>query len=407
MIARSTLVVHGPLAIRMRRLAAAREGNIGREILTLPLLAARLAGGFIAPVSTDVLYPAIQAALAAGGFRDLGSVSSLPGMPRAVLQALDAIWHADMELSSLPQHVGRFADLHLLETRIRELLPASRKLPRDLRDAAMSRVSLSKILLGAVTLEGIVEIDAVWRPLLNEIARFTELCWESPAQTETEWFKGTLRRRIAVAPAKVLAEASADPKSEVVEALRWVRQLLSSGQAKAEEVAIAATSTPDWDDHFLAYATNAGLPLHFSHGVPALSTPEGQACAALADILTSGLSQERVWRLFRRLPARPFMSTLPEDWFSSIPRSAGLKTLEQWREALVVGRSHRATDVLAEPVLLPLLELLARGPNVGQEVGKLLLSGASLAMWAEASRSAPPHAIALSLQALRVHDGRE
>jgi hypothetical protein len=51
MIARSTLAVHGPLAIRMQRLAAARQGNIGREILTLPLVAARLAGGFIAPVS--------------------------------------------------------------------------------------------------------------------------------------------------------------------------------------------------------------------------------------------------------------------------------------------------------------------------------------------------------------------
>jgi PD-(D/E)XK nuclease superfamily len=407
MIARTTLVVHGPLAMRMQRLAAAREGTIGREILTLPLVAARLAGGFIGPVTTDVLYPAIQAALAAGGFQDLGSVSNLPGMPRAVLQALDAVWRADIDLLSLPQQVGRFADLHLLETRIRELLPASRRPPRDLRDAAMSRVSRSKALLGPVTLGGIVEIDAVWRPLLNEIARFTELSWDSPIQTENTWFKGALRRRTAVGPAKFSAEACADPKSEVVEALRWVRQLLSSGQAKAEEIAVAATSTPDWDDYFLAYANNAGLPLHFSHGVSALSTPEGQACAALADILTNGLSQERVWRLFRRLPARPFVSTLPEDWFSSIPRTAGLKTLDQWREALIVGRSHRAAGALAETILLPILDLLARGPNTGREAGRLLLSGASLAMWEEASRSAPPHAIALSLQALRVRDGRD
>ncbi|WP_271596713.1 MULTISPECIES: hypothetical protein [unclassified Bradyrhizobium] len=407
MIVRSTLVVHGPLAIRTQRLAAARSGNIGREILTLPLVAARLAGGFIAPVTTDFLYPAIQAALAAGGFQDLGNVSSLPGMPRAVLQSLDAVWRADIDLSSLPQHVGRFADLHLLETRVRKLLPASRRLPRDLRDAAMSRAARSKTLLGPVTLDGVVEIDAVWRPLLNEIAGFTELSWDTPVRTENAWFKGTLRPRAEVTPTNFSAEASADPKSEVVEALRWVRQLLSSGQAKAEEVAIAATSTPDWDDHFLAYANNAGLPLHFSHGVPALSTPEGQACAALADILTNGLSQERVWRLFRRLPARPFMSTLPEDWFSSIPRSAGLKTLDQWREALIVGRSHRTAGIFAETILLPVLDLLARGPNMGREAGRLLLSGASLAMWEEASRSAPLHAIALSLQALRVRDGRD
>lgn len=404
---RSTLVVHGPLALRMQRLAAARQGRIGREILTLPLVAAHLTGGFVAPVTTDVLYPAIQAALAAGGFKELDSVSSLPGMPRAVLQALDALWRANIDVSSLPQNVGRFADLRLLETRIRKLLPASRRLPHDLCHAAMSRASRSKVLLGPVTLDGIVDVDPVWRPLLDEIACFTELSWDAPAQAETSWFKGIVHRRTAAAPANLLAEASADPKSEVVESLRWARQLLSSGQAKAEEVAISATSTPDWDDHFLAYANDAGLPLHFSHGVPALSTPEGQACAALADILTNGLSQERVWRLFRRLPARPFLSTIPEDWFSSIPRSAGLKTMDQWREALIVGRSHRAAGILAETILLPVLNLLTRGPDIGREAGRLLLSGGSLAMWEEASRSAPAHAIALSLQALRVRDGRD
>lgn len=406
MIERSTLVVDGPLAMRMQRLEAARKGSVGREILTLPLVAARLAGGFIAPVATDLLYPAIQAGLAAGGFQDLDCVSSLPGMPRAVLQSLDAAWRADIDLLSLPHNVHRFADLHLLETRIRER-PPSRMLPRDLREAALARVPLAKSLLGTVTLDGIVEIDAVWRPLLNGIARFTEVRWDLPGQSEQPWFAGTLRRRAVVGPAKVSAEASADPKSEVVEALRWVRQLLSSGRAKAEEIGLAASSTPDWDDHFLACVRNAGLPLHFSHGVPALSTPEGQACAALADILTSGLSQERVWRLFRRLPTRPFMGTLPEDWFAAIPRRAGLKTLDQWREALAVARSHRAAAALAETILLPILELLARGPEAGRDAGQLLLGGASLAMWSEALRSAPPHAIALSLQALRVRDGRD
>jgi len=404
---RSTLVVDGPLAMRMRRLAAAREGGIGREILTLPLVAARLAGGFIAPVATDVLYPAIQTALAAGGFQDLDRVASLPGMPRAVLQSLDAAWRADIDLSSLPLHVPRFVDLHLLETRIRAGLPPSRMLPRDLRDAALARVPLAKSLFGSVTLDGIVEIDAVWRGLLNEIAQFTEVSWDLPGQSEQQWFEGTLRQRAAVGPATVSAEVSADPKSEVVEALRWVRQLLASGQAKAEEIAVAAISTPDWDDHFLAYVRNAGLPLHFSHGVPALSTPEGQACAALADILTSGLSQERIWRLFRRLPARPFMGTVPEDWFAAIPRSAGLKTLDQWREAFVAGRPHRAAGAVAETILLPILGLLAKGPEAGANAGELLLGGASLTMWGEALRSAPAHAIGLSLQALRVRDGRD
>jgi hypothetical protein len=256
-------------------------------------------------------------------------------------------------------------------------------------------------------LHGIVEIDAVWRPLLNEIARFTELSWVVPGRTEGSWFSGVIHRRTAVVPAQTSAEVSADPKSEVVESLRWARRLLSLGQAKAKEVAIAATSTPDWDDHFLIYARNAGLPLHFSHGIPALSTPEGQACAALADILTSGLSQERIWRLFRRLPSRPFVARLPEDWFAAIPRSAGLRTVEQWREALIAARPQRVAGALAEDILMPIIKLLAQGPEVGQDAGRLLLSGASQSMWYEALRSAPSDAIALSLQALRVRDARD
>src|SRR3954470_23337069 len=107
LITRSTFVVDGPLALRSQRLAAAREGAIGRDILTFPLLAARLAGGFLSPVGTDVLFPAIQGALADGGFQDVASVAGLPGMPRAVLQSLDAIWRADIDLSSLPNDISR------------------------------------------------------------------------------------------------------------------------------------------------------------------------------------------------------------------------------------------------------------------------------------------------------------
>ncbi|WFU39170.1 hypothetical protein QA640_33035 [Bradyrhizobium sp. CB82] len=34
-------------------------------------------------------------------------------------------------------------------------------------------------------------------------------------------------------------------------------------------------------------------------------------------------------------------------------KSAGLKTLDQWREALIVGRSHLAAGILDETILLP------------------------------------------------------
>ena len=92
-------------------------------------------------------------------------------------------------------------------------------------------------------------------------SRSTEVFWHPPGETSMHGLKVRFAGATAVGPAKFSAEASADPKSEVVEALRWVRQLLASGRAKAEEIAVAAASTPDWDDYFLAYANDAELPL--------------------------------------------------------------------------------------------------------------------------------------------------
>src|SRR5258706_10634017 len=45
---RRVIVVDGPLSFRMRRLEAARACTVGLEILSLPLLAARLAGASVA-----------------------------------------------------------------------------------------------------------------------------------------------------------------------------------------------------------------------------------------------------------------------------------------------------------------------------------------------------------------------
>ena len=43
---RRVLLVDGPLAFRMGRFQAAQANEVGLEVLTLPLLASRLAGGF-------------------------------------------------------------------------------------------------------------------------------------------------------------------------------------------------------------------------------------------------------------------------------------------------------------------------------------------------------------------------
>jgi hypothetical protein len=51
----------------------------------------------------------------------------------------------------------------------------------------------------------------------------------------------------------------------------------------------------------LALRRETNLPVHFVHGVKAITGRDGQATAALAELLVKGLSQERVRRLFRLL----------------------------------------------------------------------------------------------------------
>ena len=62
---------------------------------------------------------------------------------------------------------------------------------------------------------------------------------------------------------EIQSESCASPRHEALEAMRWARALLASGQAKPEEIAIAAASPAEWDDHFQALSEMAGIDLHF------------------------------------------------------------------------------------------------------------------------------------------------
>src|SRR3546814_13573557 len=72
---------------------------------------------------------------------------------------------------------------------------------------------------------------------------------------------------------------------------------MASGEAEPADIAIAAASTGDFDDHLLALRADANLDLHFVHGIKVTTTRDGQAAAALADLLIRGLSQTRMSRL--------------------------------------------------------------------------------------------------------------
>ena len=129
--------------------------------------------------------------------------------------------------------------------------------------------------------------------------------------------------------------------------------------------------------------------MHFAHGRRALSTRDGQAAAALADILLQGLSQDRVRRLARLAhhEATPF-GRLPEDLAARLPRAAPLDTPVRWRQAQADSRAGKAD------VLLAAVDLLNGGVERATEEGDTFLRESARLLWrvpARLPRRRNPH----------------
>jgi RecB family exonuclease len=395
----------------MQRFRAAEHHDQGLQILTLPLLAARLAGGFQRPAIAEDIEPTISGALAAGGFSDIEPMRELPGMTRAVARTLGEIWSADLSLSNLAPGHSRLADLARLEQRVEAALPQGVLTPRRLCDLALRHVSHAPAVLGPVEIAPCLNIAPVWRPLLLALREWVALSWREPATEDIAWFPGNIIPSVGRGPSaagRIDAVSCADPRAEVVESLRWAHELISAGRARPEEVALCAPSTETWDEHFVTLTQNATLPVHFSNGIPALASAEGQACAALASVLLRGLSQERVRRLMSQVRGRtPALASLPFDWARGLQPTAALFNLEDWRYALAAARVHRDAHADPTPSLWPILELLSHGPGVALSAGDLLLDKSARLLWSRALRAAPAQALEFSLRALKVADGTD
>jgi PD-(D/E)XK nuclease superfamily len=406
---RHTVIVEGPLAYQTRRWRAAREGDCGLQILTLAQLAARLGGGFFRPALAPDLEPLIQAALDAGGFSEIGSLCHLPGMTSASARTLTDLWAADVSLSSLATVNPRIVDLALMERRVSTALPSGVLLPRELRDLALKRLAHAPAVLGSVELDHHNQVPEVWRPLLIALHDCIELRWTEPVEADTRWFPGTITRaqhQEECSPPEVVS--CADPHAEVIEALRWARELIASGKARPEEIAICATSTAPFDEHFVTLVDSAQLPVHFSAGRPALSSWAGQTCAALADLLQQGLSQDRVRRLVRYSAGHSeALAQLPADWARGLQAGAALFELDQWRRALAEAHAKDFARLDPSPMLLPVLERLAQGVPVAHEAGAALLDAAARTLWRRALSAAPAQALEFSLQTLKVTDSTD
>ncbi len=402
---RRTAVVEGPLAFQTRRLAAARANDSGLQILNLPQVAARLAGGFLYPVTPDLLEPAIKLAIEQGGLAELDSVRELPGITRAVARTLRHAWNADIDLREIARRdkAARLSDLAIIEQRVRDQIPSSVMLPRDIRDAALENAHRAPACLGPMLIECLSWIAPLWRPLLNSLCKTVPVEWEAAEGADAAWFSGNLTRIPRLNRTATLDLVScADPHHEVVEALRWVRSLISSGTARPGDIALAAARPEAWDEHFLSLAADTGIRIHFSHGIPALSTRDGQRCAALADVLLRGLSEARVRRLVTLCHGEGgIVDQLPSNWLAALPRGATLLTLADWERACR-GMVVDGQPFDAKAILLPWLATLERGPGAALDAAAATLAGRTRRIWDAATRSAPAHAIELTLQNIRL-----
>ena len=196
-------------------------------------------------------------------------------------------------LPRAPLSIPVWNSIARLETAVLMQLPSGVMRPTDLVAAASQRLGHAQAVLGPVEIVGITELSPCWRPLLQALTHHTAVSWTAGPRPTPSWLEATgvtVTRSAPQTPA-LRSVSAATAYHEAIEAVRWARSLLASGTAEAADIAIAAASSAEYDDHFLALRADANLDLHFVHGIKVTATRDGQAAAALADILIRGFSQ--------------------------------------------------------------------------------------------------------------------
>jgi len=402
-------VVRTKLAAHTLRVHAARRAENGTQILTMGQLAGRLAGGFLRPIDPAALGDAVRESLASVDLGELEPIKNLPGMVRAAVGTLDKIWHAGIDLSD-GTHPRRQA-LRALEQEVLSRLPPAMMRPRELVERACARIGYARKVIGPVEVHGHSEMSPCWRPLLRVLSETVPVTWCAGPRHVPDWVRKTRADIRVEAPAagEPILFSCANPQHEALEAFRWMRELLATGAARPEEIAIASATPADFDDHVLALSRDANIPIHFVHGIKAVTERDGQAAAALAKVLVKGISQERVRRLFGLLHgASPALRDVPPGWMRILPPDAPLTTVERWEH--LFGRTGATAwpgGIDRSAILLDILRLLASGPGSAGEAGERLLSGMTLALWRRGLADGPAEALTVTLARLRLDDRLE
>ncbi len=424
---RRTVVTFGTVAMRERRLAAARRREHGLQVCTIEQLAARLAGGLRYQVAEKRLRAEIQAALPTADLGELEGIKDLPGFVDAATDTLQKAWLAEIDLQGRAQAHPRIAAVAALETAVLARLPPAAQRACDLAAQALENQANAAALFGEIEICGITELSPTWRPLLRALAEQTPVRWNSGPRSRPDWLaqpesatatpaggspadakqlrRLTIRTTPAQAPA-ISSVSAATAYHEAIEAVRWARGLLASGQARPEEIAIASVHPSDYDDYLLALRCDANFDIHFAHGVKVTTCREGQAAAALADILARGLSQKRMRRLATLLAAYPGpFAELPKGWLRLLGASP-LNSHDAWSRLLQRCTAADWPDGIDHgPTLQKIIDALDKGTKAAGETGEFLLSGRSLEFWRDALLAGSPDSLERALDDLRTDDG--
>ena len=381
------------------------------QILTFERLAARLAGGFARPVDDDALRETIKAVLPDTALGELDSIKTLPGMVNAAADTLQKAWRAGIDLEARLGEHPRLDSVATLEAAVLQALPQGMMRPIALLAEGLKRVDHASALFGPIEIVGMTELSPVWRQLLHVIADHTPVRWIAESRSVPDWLDGDRIEIVQSASQtpKISAVSAATAYHEAVEALRWARLLVASGNAEPADIAIAGVTPADYDDHFLALRADANLDLHFVHGVKVTASRSGQAAAALADTVLRGLSQTRIRRLNTLLRAYPGpFRALPERWTRILPADAPLTSPEAWARLLDQLTADDWPDGIDHTQSLrAIIELLASGIEVAEEVGQQLLNGRALSIWRKALAAGAAASLDRNLESIRHDDGLE
>lgn len=298
-----------------------------------------------------------------------------------------------------------------LEKAVLNALPPAMMRPVDLVAAGMKRLDHAKALFGSIEIVGITELSPCWRPLLSALSERIPVKWNAGPRSFPRWLDSERIEIVCAEPEvpEVMCVSAATAQHEAIEALRWARELVVSGQAKPCEIAIASVTTSDYDDHLLALRADADLNLHFVHGVKVSASREGQAAAALADILLRGLSQTMMRRLSALLISSPGpFHSLPYGWMRILPEDAPLASIESWTRVIDKTAAADWPDGVNHGAdLQEIVSHLAQGVAAAEIAGAVLLHGRSLTIWGKALVAGPSVSLDLTLESLRLDDGFE